>query len=333
VVLKPASDVAPSTLADFHAAVFPGRAIGASWPWLYRASAGSPFPIVALDGRRVVAHAGGIPFTATLDGRDLRAAWYVDFAVRPEHQRQGLGVRLTEEWMKQSELCVTFCNEKSMGVFRRFGWVESFDTALHTIWLRPFDHPRLRAFVPGGLGRLANRAARPALQVFHRWCGGREPRFEALDAAAVAEVACGGDTTASTVTTRRDADYAAWRLAASPDRAEYRVLRDEGITTIVRVNGAVRPSVDVLWMSPASIAAPRSVQRTIASIALWAARQGRVFVRYYPPDRTLGEALEALRPLVSHPRFAFWARDAALLERLRHVGWRWQLLDSDFEWI
>jgi hypothetical protein len=223
-----------------------------------------------------------------------------------------------------------------MGVFRRFGWIESFDTAFHTLWLRPFDHPRLRRLVPGGLGRIANTIARPLIATFHAWSGGREPRFDPVDTAMLRRLArVEGDHTAgreNVVWPRRDARYFEWRIAASPDRSEYRLVRDGDVTMIARMTGAARSSVDVLWMSPDAVAAPHVARRLLASLAVWGSRNGRVAVRYYPSEPVLGAELLALRPVISRPRFAFWTRDAALLDRLTRAQWRWQLLDSDFEW-
>jgi hypothetical protein len=70
----------------------------------------------------------------------------------------------------------------------------------------------------------------------------------------------------------------------------------------------------------------------LASLALWAARHGRACVRYLPGEANLASELRALCPVVSRLRFAFWVREPRLLERLRSAAWRWQLIDSDFEW-
>src|SRR5262249_27750367 len=110
------------------------------------------------------------------------------------------------------------------------------------------------------------------------------------------------------------------------------VVRDGDVTMIVRPNGARYATLDVLWMSPEATSAPQVARRMLASLALWAAHHGRVAVRYYPSTPALATEMLALRPVVSHPRFAFWTRDPALLERLRRARWGWQLIDSDFEW-
>jgi hypothetical protein len=310
-----------------------GTRLQDSWRWLYKLHSG--FPLIADDGGRIVAHVGGIPFTARVGGREHRAAWCVDFAVLPGFQRRGLGLRLTEAWMEQSELYVTFCNEQSMGVFRRFGWVESFDTSFHSIWIRPFDHPRLASILPGPLGAAANHVFRPAAWLFYRCFSRGEPQLRLVDDAAIValseRISNGPEERA--VTTVRDAAYFAWRLAASPSRSTYRVFRDNDLTMIVKLSQREPPSVDVLWISDTSERAFVPIRRMLASLARWALRHGFSCVRHCPPNAALSRYLRTLCPVVSRPRFAYWTKDEPLLERLRHAVWRWQLIDSDFEWI
>src|SRR5262249_32479631 len=161
----------------------------------------------------------------------------------------------------------------------------------HTLWLWPFEHPRMRRLVPGILGRIANAVARPIVLTFVAWSGGREPRFEPLDAAVLDRLARdeGGD--AGTVWPGRDTSYVGWRIAGSPDGSEYRVVRDGEVTMIVRPTGAKYATVDVLWMSPEAVSAPQVTRRMLASLALWAARHERVAVRYYPSSPALATEL------------------------------------------
>jgi GNAT superfamily N-acetyltransferase len=310
-----------------------------TWRWLYRVSEPNGphggFPLIMVADDRIVAHAGGIPFTSRFAGREYRAAWYVDFAVLPEFQRRGLGVQLTQAWMAQSDLYVTFCNELSMGVFRRFGWVESFDTSFHSIWLKPFEHPRLARALPGPIGAVANQLFRPVAGLFHRCFSRGEPQLLPVDSAAIAALTERGPSPPDEreVTPVRDTAYFAWRLASSPDLSTYRVYRDEGVSMIVKLSQREPPSVDVLWISDTSESAFVQIRRMLASLARWALGQGFSSVRHYPTSVALSRYLRPLGPVVSRPRFAYWTKDAALIERLRHATWRWQLIDSDFEWV
>ena len=334
MTLRPADDPRDAgALGAFYTDIFPGRRVLRDWRWLYRREERPSFPLLVADGDRVLAHAGGIPFTARVGDREYRAAWFVDFVVRPECQRQGLGVRLTEAWMQQSELCVTFCNELSMSVFKRFGWIGSSPFAVHTTWVRPFDHPRARRQVPDALRAVGGRLASPALSAFFRSRGATDPHLEPVDSKAVDAWFQSPGESSDAVTPVRDAAYWLWRIDTSPDRAHYRLYRSGDVAMLVTIEGAARRSVDVLWASPSAAAAPEVVRRMLASLAWWAMRNGRSCLRTMPTSPAFEDASRALRPAVARPRFACWTRDPRLLEQLRSAQWRWQLLDSDFEWI
>jgi hypothetical protein len=329
------SGLPPSAAADFYRESFPGRSLEQRWPWLYRtAFPGSPFPLLMRDGARTVAHAGGIPFVLCLGEREYRAAWFVDFVVTPGLQRRGLGSRLTRAWMDASEIGVTFCNDRSMAVFKRFEWIESFDTSLHTLWIRPFDHRR--AAVLGAAARTAgNRLAAPIWHgLLGRYASG-DPRLEPLaPGAGRAFVEAGGGPPGDDVAVPvRDAEYWSWRVEDSPERDRYRLYREGDVTFLIKLRDDSRRSIDVLWISEWGVAAHETIRAMLASLARWALRHQYSSVRYYPPARVLSDRLSSLRPVVSRPRFAYWAADATLLQRLRSVSWQWQLLDSDFEWL
>jgi GNAT superfamily N-acetyltransferase len=178
VRIEPARAVAHDVLADFYRDVFPGRLLEERWSWLYRRGLwGGALPLLAMDDGRAIAQAGGIPFVLQLDGGQYRAAWFVDFAVRAGLQGRGVGTRLARAWMEVPDIAVTFCNEESMRVFRKLGWVGSFDTWLHTMWIRPFDHAR--AALLGPTGRSFGNAL--AARVWRRWLRPSafgEPRLE-----------------------------------------------------------------------------------------------------------------------------------------------------------
>lgn len=331
--IVPAAEVDRGALADFYADVFPGRAVMSDWQWLYRTSATPSFPLVAVDGERVVAHAGGIPFTAVVDGRRYRAAWFIDFVARPESQRRGIGSRLTAAWMDQSDVCVTFCNDRSMRLFARAGWTESFQQEVDTIWLRPLAHPRLASALPAPVRAIAGPIAAGAAAMVYHAIGGRPPAFTAVDDAAIRSIIAHESDAGGAVAPDRDASFVSWRVADSPRRTSYRIMRDDAAMLLLRLGGERRRDVDVLWSWTSATSQPSALRRMLASLAAWASAQGFDAVRYMPPTPTCARAVRTLGAIVSRPRFAWWARDPALRERLQSAAWRLHLLDSDFEWI
>jgi GNAT superfamily N-acetyltransferase len=331
LVVRSAIDIDGAALTEFHGRVFPGWPISRIWRWLYRSDTGG-FPLVCLDGSRVIAHAGGIPFTARVGGRLFTAAWFVDFSVLPEYQRRGVGGRLTQAWMDQSELCVTFCNARSMAVFLRYGWTEAFPLALYSIWLRPFDHRRAVAVAGKGLRSAGNSAFALLARGWYAALTDRPADLATVGAETPADLVpqppAGHETE---ITARRDAEYWSWRVAKSPDRERYRIYRGAAVTMWLSLSPKKR--VDVLWMSGTVEAIRSEAPGMLASLAVWGLRNGFVSIRYRIPPAVPERAFRWLGGVATRPRFAFWTRDQVLRERLPGADWQWYLVDSDFEWL
>ena len=328
IEIRPARDVAEPALAQFYREAFPHRAHADVWRWLYRTGwENHPLPLVMLDGSRVIAHAGGIPFRARLGGQELSAQWFVDFALLHEYRRQGLGTRLTEHWASLADICVTFCNDDSWRVFQRLGWLTSAEPVLHTLWLRAGDHPRMQR-MPGPARAVAGAAVSAVMGLARSGTSSAEPR--PLDPEGLASLVghgAGGDSDA-VVTAVRDPEYLQWRIERSPARARYRIFDDDEATMLVSVGDSDR--LDVLWMTPREGA---SMRGSLAALARWAAGYGYSAIRYLPESPAIASSVAALLPVVSRPRYACWSTDSSLRALLANAGCRWQLIDSDFEWI
>ena len=329
-LILPAAQVPHETLLDFYRDTLAPQCLENQWRWRYRTELpGHPFPLVMLAGGRAVGHAGGIPFQLRLGDRAYRATWFVDFAIRRDQQRRGLGSRLTGAWMDASGVGVTFCNEDSMAVFARLGWTGSLDTHLHVFWIKPFDHPRAGKLPPAGRSAL-NTLAAPTLRTLRRRFQVAPPSLEAVDAMNVGDTEAGDEDITAPI---RDASYWAWRVGASPDRDRYRFYRQRGVTLLLKLRDDRRSSIDVLWTSDTRDSAAEIVRGMIAGLTTWAMDEGYPCVRMYAPTLAFDRALRALLPMVARPRFAFYSADPDTMRRLASGRWRWQLIDSDFEWI
>lgn len=331
--IVPATAISPEALRDLQHDVLPRQRLEDQWRWRYRSAwRDSRFPLVMVEEGRAIAHAGGIPFRVRVGERELRSAWFVDFAVRAGQQRRGLGRRLTQAWMDASELAVTFCNEDSMAVFAKLGWIGSFDTRLHVVWVKPFDHPRAIALRRAGRAT-ANALVAPALAALRRRLRPASPDLQPIASLDLASLVESGEDGADLVAPVRDREYWSWRIASSPDREVYRVFREADVVMLLKLRHDRRSSIDVLWVSDTREAATGTVRRMIAGLTGWALDHDYSCVRVYSPSRGLDDALRPLLPMVGRPRFAFYSADAEVMARMGRARWRWQLLDSDFEWI
>ena len=118
------SEVGADQLLEFYKKAFYHRhkILNKHWKWIYRNKYLGFETLVLIKDQKVIGQAGLIPTKIQINKEILPAAWFVDFAILPEHQRKGYGTALTKEWMKISPNQITFCNNKSLKIFRSFGW-------------------------------------------------------------------------------------------------------------------------------------------------------------------------------------------------------------------
>lgn len=333
-----AHEVREDALYEFYRTQYPGRALAATWKWVNRASFGEQrIPLAVLYRGRMIAHAGAMPFHVVFKGATYTASWYIDFAVVPEFQRQGVGILLTKRWMDHADLYVAFANERSIGVLKKYGWVESFDTYLHCYLLRPLDHPKFHK-IPAPIRAAAALITSPLLWLRYRACG--KPVSElrlnqiderSLESFVVPQAQAAADTRVHPI---RDGEYIAWRLLGSPARAHYRVAslaslpQTKMVVKLCQAGGTT--SIDILLTSPA--ARPGEVRALVATLAQWGIGHRYAYLRLHTCSQPLSQHLSrSLTPVVRHPRYAYYSRNVELFSALQQASWEWELIDCDFE--
>ena len=125
------SKVKIDQLSEFYKKVFKNRykTLTNHWKWWYRSNYLGYEPIILIIDNKVVGQAGLIPVKIQIEKEILPAIWFVDFAVLSEYQGLGLGKILTKEWMNICPNQITFCNDHSLSIFKKFGW--SADKKIH----------------------------------------------------------------------------------------------------------------------------------------------------------------------------------------------------------
>ena len=118
------SKVKIDQLSEFYKKVFKSRykTLTNHWKWWYRSNYLGYEPIILISNNKVVGQAGLIPTKIQIEKEILPAIWFIDFAVLPEYQGLGLGKILTKEWMNICPNQITFCNDHSLSIFKKFGW-------------------------------------------------------------------------------------------------------------------------------------------------------------------------------------------------------------------
>lgn len=338
IIIIPAGDISTKLLLDFYQVVFPERfeSLKYNWNWLNRSDFyDNKIPLVVFYENRVIAHSGMIPFKFAFENEIYSASWFIDFKILNEFQRLGLGSKLTNEWMSFSDCSFTFCNEKSIGVFKKFGWVESFDTYMHLHFMFAFDHPGFVRRLPLFLRKFLNQVS----YFFYYWIYIKfsyskenykvEPYTDILF-----------DDFYSTYLNKiklnsldfnfRDIEYVRWRILNSPNKQYYHIYSANDFKSIVSIQNNHGKYIDILWVS--DLSNEFEITKMIASLGIYGLQRGYAYLRFFTNNRKMSVSIKyKLKSWVSHPRFAFYSKNTSLFQKLKNVQWNFELIDSDFE--
>ncbi|MGH9942307.1 MAG: GNAT family N-acetyltransferase [Pyrinomonadaceae bacterium] len=337
--VRTAEEVPAAALARFYERMYPRRAdfLQRHWRWLYRVGAydSIPAPLVVVHDDEVIGHAGLIPVTLRRGGVERTAIWFVDFGVLPEYQRQGLGVGLTREWMAACPLHVTFCNERSLGVFLKYGWEARFHTYNFKLPLRPERHPGMRQ---GSASRraLAHSAGLAARIVWRtRTLSKQEPAVSPATAEHLRALSAGVSDT--TLHATRSPEFLNWRVETHPRGQDYFVLRDERggvysmLARIVEEGGYRRLHLLALGGGTGDDSGRHALSNFFAGIVRWSLARDVHHVWFVTSDPAAARVARRWFPMCNRARFACHANDAAGAEFLSGTDHRWEGLDSDFD--
>lgn len=118
------SEVQTDQLLDFYKKIYHKRykSLAYNWRWWYRVGYNKFEPLILSVENKIIGQAGLLPIDLSIMENKVPAIWFVDFAILSEFQGKGYGKILTREWMKICPNQITFCNNLSLRVFKKFGW-------------------------------------------------------------------------------------------------------------------------------------------------------------------------------------------------------------------
>lgn len=334
-----ANNIDTSLLFDFYKIVFPSRSDSwkKNWKWRYRLSFNSAiFPMVILQNNQVIAHLGVIPFKLSIDEKTYTATYGGNHAVLPDFQRHGIGKHLVKKWMEMSDIYLGFPNEQSIGIYKKFGWIESFNMYLHYFPLNPFNHQKFINLIPDFLRRSLNVFFYPFL--YANYCFNintpSKINFQSISSNSIDIFISTLNKQNNLITPLRDYDFLNWRLFDSPDKNEYRIFTDGNINDIAMIIKLFHKNglkyIDILMISDKQNLT--SIRYMISSLAIWGIKNNYSYIRYFTCQKHLSDYLrKSMRSIIKHPRFISYSNNKSLFEKLQHYGWDLELIDCEFE--
>jgi len=122
--IKKISEVNTELLNNFYKVTFPFRFKNLTnhWKWYYRIGHTNFEPLILEYDSKIIGMAGLIPVELKFKEKITDAIWFTDFFVLKEFRKKGLGSVLTKEWMNLCPIQITFCNDESLKIFKKFKW-------------------------------------------------------------------------------------------------------------------------------------------------------------------------------------------------------------------
>lgn len=340
ISMHSACDIDSTLLMDFYKKVFPKRInyLESNWKWLNRSGfCENKIPLVLIYKNQVIAHAGMIPCNISFSG-DLRtASGFIDFMVLPDFQRHGLGTILIREWMNCCDCYIGIgFNDKSIGVFKQCGWIESFDTYMHLNFIRPFNHPRFVRRLSAFLRNILNGITYPFFFLIYKKnsYSKKHYRLEKLNETSFRSFINlynkSKQNINNTISPIRDNDYAKWRIFNSPNIDKYSIYKTETFNAIVSPHNDYGEYIDILWVS--DIHDKIEIKKMISTLGICGLKNGFSYIRFYTSDKELSNYLKkSTKSIVRHPRVAYFSQNSNILEELKTLIWELELIDTDFE--
>ena len=121
--IKKISEIESEKLIKFYQNTFKyEKSVLEDYNWRYRTKFNEHEPLVLIIDSQICGHAGLIPVKIKINNKQENAIWFTDFYINPEYRSKGYGRLLTEEWMKICPIQITFCNDRSLKVFKKMNW-------------------------------------------------------------------------------------------------------------------------------------------------------------------------------------------------------------------
>jgi GNAT superfamily N-acetyltransferase len=315
IKIKSATQVPENELIEFYSQAFENRMkfLPSIWQWLNRTDFyQNQTPLVIFSGEKVIAHAGMMPFFINLEGKKRTAAWFIDFKILEQWQRQGLGSILTEKWIEFSDCCVTFCNEKSIGVFKKIGWQENFNFFLHFNFVHFFSHPAFVRKLPKILCKILNIIFFPFFFILYKTkaYSKKQYKLEKLtdeNFAQFYEIYKEKNQNFEHFTTPvRDEDYVDWRILRSPNKEKYFIYICKNLRAIVLIHDNHGKYIDVLWVSDNRN--KLEISKMIATLSFLAIKEKIAYIRFLTCKKDISDYLKRKTfSKIKHIRFAFYS--------------------------
>ena len=296
-----------------------------NWKWLYRVNFSKKnLPHVLLKHNHVVSHSGSIPFHIKINKKNYLSSWFVDFSVVKKYQRMNLGTELAKIWMKKKDIGVTFCNKRSLKIFKKHNWKEKNNFFMFLVPLRPFDYPKINYLFKNNFGNLLNIIFFKLFLIFNRFDKNNITKICFLNVSLKTLNKFRNTDVSNEFTPLRDVNYFKWRVIKSPFKKKYMIIKLKKNYFLVKKNKIRNVKFLEILLKQNNI---KSVdfRNSLISIYIWAFKKNYSYIKFMTNKEKI-KKLNLFFILKRKLNFAFFSK-----KKLNKKSFNFDLIDSDFE--
>lgn len=296
-----------------------------NWKWLYRVHFSKKIlPIIFLKDNKIISHSGSIPFNIYINRKIYIASWFVDFLIVPKYQRKGIGSNLVKIWMKKRDVGVTFCNKKSLAIFKNYNWKIYKNFFIYLIPINPFNIPKLKFIFNNKLGKFLNKIF---FYFFYKINKLNKKNISDISFLKISEKNLSKliqNKNIEDLEPIRDSKYFKWRVLNSPFKKKYEILEYKDNLFLVKRNKIGNFRFLEVLLKPRNIKVS-SLKDSLNAINIWAFKKNYCYIKFLFNKEELND-LNLLFILKKKLNFAFYTKI-----KLKRIFFSYDLIDSDFE--
>lgn len=294
-----------------------------NWKWLYRINFSKyTKPKIFLINKQIISHAGHIPFYIKIKEKKYLASWFVDFLVIRKYQKKKLGLNLAKIWMKNVDIGVTFCNKKSLQIFKNNNWNTGANFFSTVIPVNPFKLKKFNNLFPDIFNKF----------FFFFFC-----KFNKIDKARnivsfynlskknINKLSDKNNSLSKSLKPLRDKKYLKWRILKSPFKNQYLIasLKNKGQYFLIKKNLKNKNMYLEILMKPENIT-DYYLRSFLLEISKWAYKNNYVYIKLLIDKKTI-KNLNLFLIYKKKLNFAFF------FKKKIDTPFQFDLIDSDFE--
>ena len=311
--IKKISEINREKLIRFYQESFKyEKSIIDNYDWRYRTHFNEFEPLALMVDNEICGHAGLVPIKIRIHNKQENAIWFTDFFINQEQRSKGYGKLLTEEWMKICPIQMTFCNDKSLKVFKKLNWSHNnkiikkieFNNYLKIIPIfRKLEHTENEINEIDNL-KIIDLNENTLKQIID------------LDEK---------QSSSKSISIVRDENWFKWRLIDCPYKNRIHIFKYKDFFFIAHIK--LKKNFRILNI----IYSSSNVTKEIKNIFLQFSRKNNIdYLAYLSSEKNF---LHKFLPWQKKLNFAFYSNDLSILSIIKEKFKDAQLIDSDIDYV